>query len=113
MEQQIPLKKCKLWWPAWQQGIPFTSYGYFREITGEGYRFAVNPEMDSWLCENGDLMPINTAKLALKGIGYLKWNSFSILGDIVQVNTGTNGYIVRTYALEDLYFVGESYPQDE
>lgn len=117
MIQRIPLSKCKLWWPAWQQGIPFTSYGYANEVTGEGYRFRVDPEMDSWLCENGDLMPICTSKLEAKDIGVIKYTSFTVQpGGIVQVNLkvdGPHAYRVVYYALEELTFVGDTYSLDE
>lgn len=117
-KQRIPLSKCKLWWPAWQQGVPFTHYGYFREVSGEGYHFRVDPEMDSWLCENGDLMPISTAVLEDCDDGPIKWTSFSILSDgTVQVNymipDGKQEYHVDRYPLEALSFVGESYSLDE
>ena len=117
-KQRIPLSKCKLWWPAWQQGVPFTSYGYAREVTGEGYRFVVDPEMDSWLCENGDLMPINTSVLEDIDEGPIKWTSFSILRDgTVQVNYSIPGgkqeYHVDRYPIECLSFVGESYSLEE
>lgn len=117
MPNKIPLSKCKLWWPAWQQGIPFIAYGYSREVTGEGYRFTVDPEMDSWLCENGELMPISTSQLCDSVRGPLKYSSFSIInGREVQVNyriPGTDGYSVSHYPIERLSFVGETYSLDE
>lgn len=116
-KQRIPLSKCKLWWPAWQQGVPFTHYGYTREVGGEGYKFTVDPEMDSWLCENGDLMPISIAVLEDCDEGPIKWTSFSILGNgRVQVNykvPGSDGYHVDMYPIEALSFVGEAYSLDE
>lgn len=115
-KQRIPLSKCKLWWPAWQQGIPFTSYGYRKEVSGEGYRFTVDPEMDSWLCENGDLMPICTSRLEACECA-INYTSFTILpGGIVQVNEkveGPHAYRVTRYALGILSFVGECYSLDE
>ena len=114
---RIPLSKCKLWWPAWQQGIPFTHYGYFREVSGEGYKFIVDPEMDSWLCENGDLMPISTSTLEVTGKGPIKWTSFSVLPNgQVQVNFRDNKkdcYYVTYYAVGELSLVGETYSLDE
>lgn len=117
-KQRIPLSKCKLWWPAWQQGVPFIHYGYFKEVSGDGYKFTVDPEMDSWLCENGDLMPINTSVLEDCDDGPIKWTSFSILGDgTVQVNYAIPGerqtYKVDRYPIECLSFVGEAYSLDE
>lgn len=118
--QKIPLNKCKLWWPAWQQGIPFTSYGYTREVTGEGYRFTVDPEMDSWLCENGELMPICSSTLVLCQDGAdveIKWTSFTILpGGYVQVNyraQGHEGYHVDKFPVEQIAFAGETCSLDE
>lgn len=117
-KQRIPLSKCKLWWPAWQQGVPFTHYGYFKEVSGDGYKFMVDPEMDSWLCENGDLMPISDAVLEDCDEGPIKWTSFSILGDgRVQVNyrvpNGHQAFLISHYPIEALSFVGETYSLDE
>lgn len=118
MIQRIPLSKCKLWWPAWQMGIPFNAYGFTREVMGNGYKFTVDPEMDSWLCENGDLMPISTATLEDCDEGPIKWTSFKILpNNTVQVNLKMpdvrHGYHVDLYPLEALSFVGEAYSLDE
>lgn len=119
MKQKLSLKECKLWWPAWGQGIPFASYGYFREVSGEGYRFRVDPEIDSWLCPDGSLMPINSAVLADCDEGPIEWTSFTIMSDgRVQVNfqvdkTDGNGYRVSFYPLEALYFEGETFCEEE
>lgn len=118
-KRRLPLSKCKLWWPAWQQGIPFASFGYAHEVTGEGYRFSIDPEMDSWLCENGDLMPISTAVLENCNTGPIKCTSFTILSNgKVQVNyrlpnNRTETYHVHYYPIEELSFVGETYSLDE
>ena len=115
---QIPLKKCKLWWPAWQQGIPFTSYGYSKEVSGDGYQFNVDPEVDSWLCPNGELMPISTSTLkSSKTSDTVLFTSFTIAGDEVQVNylrdKASNGYLIRIFKLDELYFEGEAYSEDD
>lgn len=116
-KQRLPLSKCRLWWPAWQQGIPFECYGYFGEVAGPGYRFEVDKEMDSWLCEDGSLMPICSAVLEDCDEGPIQWTSFSILRNgRVQVNycvSSKNEYIVSYYPLEALSFVGETYSLDE
>lgn len=114
MIEKLPLRQCKLWWPAWQQGIPFDSYGYRAEISGDGYRFTVDPEMDSWLCPSGNLMPISGATLkscsTMDAISYL---SFSIIGGRVQVNRlvgkHNNEYVCTWYDIDDLYFEGFTY----
>lgn len=112
--QQIPLKKCKLWWPEWQQGIPFTSYGYDGHIKGSRYQFDVSPDMDSWLCEDGNIMPIESAKLYDVDEGQVEYTSFTILGDVVQVNNRKyGGYTVDYYTLDTLYFEGPTYAKDE
>ena len=115
MIQKLPLKNCKLWWPAWQQGIPFDAYGFTGAIEGEGYRFNVDSDMDSWLCPDGSLMPIATAKL-MTSKGEVKFSSFGILTDgRVQVNLlvdGLCGYHVEYHNLEDLYFLGDTYIDD-
>lgn len=116
-----PLRTLKLWWPAWQMGIPFTSYGYESAVKGEGYRFDVDEEMDSWLCANGHLMPINTSVLHAatpKGFEPLtNAKSFSIEGKRVQVNFSIAGlphaYSCKWYDLDELYFIGDAYEQDE
>lgn len=121
---RIPLSKCKLWWPAWQQGIPFTSYGYYggRKVFGEGYEFTVDKDMDSWLVppdetETRRLMPISGATLEDCDEGPINWTSFSILSDgRVQVNyqiPGENGCTVDFYPLDALSFVGDAYEDDE
>ena len=97
--------------------MPFTSYGYTGVISGDGYTFRVDTDMDSWLCPDGKLMPINTAKLYLKGTP-IEFTSFTILdAHHVQVNSLTrhkaNEYFCHVYDLEDLYFVGETYSEDE
>ena len=114
MKEQIPLKECKLWWPAWQQGITFTSYGYRAEVAGDGYSFRVDPEMDSWLCPDGKLMPISEATLKSRStLSAVSCTSFSIVGNKVQVNylvdKHSGGYSVKYYDLDDLYFEGEAY----
>lgn len=78
----------------------------------------VDPEMDSWLCENGDLMPISTSVLEDCDEGPIKCTSFSILNDgTVQVNYrmpgGFHEYHVDRYPIEALSFVGETYSLDE
>lgn len=117
VRRQLPLRKCKLWWPAWQQGIPFTAYGFTNAVTGDGYSFRVDPKMDSWLCVNGDLMPIDTSRLMHNETGRLKWTSFSFIDhDNVQVNfriPGADDYHIDIYAADDLYFEGATYSPDE
>ena len=121
--QRIYLTNLKLWWPAWQMGIPFRSFGYqgHRGISGEGYSFDVDTTMDSWLCEDGALMPIETAKLYRDNIDGarfpIKWTSFTIVDSKhVQVNyvlPHSDQYNVNYYKPEEIYFEGETYREDE
>ena len=116
-KQRIPLSKCKLWWPAWQQGIPFTKCGFDGGVGGPGYHFAVDKHMDSWLCPDGSLMPISGAVLEDCDEGPLKWTSFVILSNnTVQINyrvPNSDGFHIDRYPLEALSFVGETYSLDE
>lgn len=117
-KQRLPLSKCKLWWPAWQQGIPFTSFGFGDCVSGDGYQFHIDKDFDSWLCPDGSLMPISGAVLEDCDEGPLKWTSFVIRGDgVVQVNYRVPGqkqaYQIAHYPLEALSFVGDSYSLDE
>ena len=116
-KQRIPLSKCKLWWPAWQQGIPFTKYGFGRGVEGDGYYFTVDASMDSWLCLDGSLMPISGAVLEDCDEGPIKWTSFVIMSNgVVQINyrvPGSDGFLVSRYPVEALSFVGDTYSLDE
>lgn len=99
-------------------GIPFLAYGFGSEVSGNGYHFHVDREMDSWLCEDESLMPISGAVLEDCDEGPIKWTSFKILGrGIVQVNYRVPGvsqeYHVDRYPIEALSFVGETYSLDE
>ena len=113
---KLPLSECKLWWPSWQIGIPFKSFDG-RRIQGQGYEFRVDEELDSWLCRDGQLMPISTAKLEDCDEGPIDWSSFTILPDnTVQVNykvPGTDGYRIDLYPLEALSFNGYTYSDNE
>lgn len=114
----IWLKDCKLYWPAWNQGIPFTNYGYTKAVEGDGYLFKIDPEMDSWFDDTKRIcMPIATSVLYSKVCGKVPFTSFTILTDgRVQVNLCSqdgSGYSVNMYPLEDLYFEGETYSLDE
>lgn len=118
MIQRIPLSKCKLWWPAWQQGIPFTAYGYRGGISGDGYEFRVDKEMDSWLCENGDLMPVSTSRLEHITKGIIPFTTFIICSNgMVQINLAIPGgkqeYKITHYPISELSFVGDTYSLDE
>ena len=120
MKTKIPLRECKLWWPAWQQGIPFTTYGFQHghELKGDGYVFQVDPEMDSWLCPNGDLMPVSDAALMSCATGAaISWTSFTIIGSKVQVNAlvdkQESSYSCKYFDIDDLYFEGEAYRDDD
>ena len=115
MIQRIPLKDCKLWWPAWQIGIPFESFGYGTKVAGHNYSFIINREMDSWLCPDGSLMPIASSRLFCKETE-LPFSSFSIIKNRVQVNKRVDdeaAYTVYFYLLEDLYMVGDTYRDDD
>ena len=128
MEQRIPLKALRLWWPAWQCAIPFKAYGYGgvrKECSGEGYKFFVDPELDSWVLLNDSaaqcpypltspqLMPVSGARLEDCDEGPIDFTSFTIMGDgTVQVNykvPGTEGYHIDFYPIECLSMVGEVY----
>ena len=108
------LQTCKLWWPEWQQGIPFTSYGYTNTVSGPRYQFNVCPELDSWLCDDGSIMPMAEAKLCDVDEGPIDYTSFTILGDVVQVNNRKyGGYTVEYYTLRTLYFEGPTYEKGD
>ena len=94
------------------------SYGYGRKVSGPGYEFSVDPGMDSWLCENGDLMPIATSVLEDCDEGPIEFTSFTILSNgRVQVNVRLpdeyQEYHVYFYPIEALSFVGDSYSVNE
>lgn len=115
----IPLAELKLWWPAFQMGIPVESFGYQGNyIYGEGYRFKFDPEMDSFLVKQGEFLPVADASLVcLSKLGALDFESFTILKDTgqVQINSrgSTGGSIVKFYPLSQIYVQGESYTEDD
>ena len=116
MLSRLPIKDLKLWWPAWQIGIPINGFGHYdgKRVSGTGYIFDIEPEMDSWLCPDGKLMPMITAKLYSNG-EYIDYTSCSVIGDLIQVNKyhKIGGYSIYTIKLVDAYFEGEAYAEDE
>jgi hypothetical protein len=87
------------------------------KVAGNGYEFAVDPEMDSWLCPDGQLMPVASAVLEDCDEGPIQWTSLVILGNgTVQVNYKVpkeDGYHIDFYPLEALSFVGDTYSDIE
>lgn len=112
---KLRLEDCKLWWPAWQQGIPFTGCNHNNRVnvSGDNYVFNVDRNLDSWLCPDGSLMPIGDAVLEDVDEGPIEWTSLSILKDrTVQINfqpPGELGWRITYYRIEDLFFCGDTY----
>lgn len=118
MKTKLPLKDCKLWWPNWQMGIPFNSYGYrpYGAIAGDGYEFRVDVDVDCWLCPDGSLMPIGEAVLEDCDEGPIKYSSFTIVDENkVQVNCAREegGYTIDFYPLDALAFVGDTFNSED
>ena len=116
------LKDLRLWWPAWQRGIPIDSYGYEVNIaSGDRYYFKVDPEIDCWLVTENELLPISGASLYhLRNSSaereQLIYDSFTIMRDHnrVQFNKRTgDGYAVNILPLEEIFIDGETFPLEE
>lgn len=114
---KIPLSFCKLWWPAWYMGIPFTSYGYNGggRISGPGYHFDVDREVDCWIGIESDVfMPVESSSLYHLD-NRIACESFTILPGkrAVQVNMhepdSKHSYVVKFYPLDEMYMVGDTF----
>lgn len=114
----------KFWYPPFQMGIPFDSYG-FRNFRGgecignDEYIFATNKELDAFLLPNGELLPIDCATLCDAQGVVIPFDSFSIDRgkDCIQINKRTrdsNGYHCKVAKCSEIYIQGDSYdPFDE
>lgn len=117
------LKELRLWWTAWQRGIPIDSYGYDVGIaSGDRYYFKVDPEIDCWLVAEKELLPISGASLyRLRNNSVererLLCDSFTIMRDQnrVQLNkiVGVFSYAVEILPLNEVYIDGETFPLEE
>nr|DAT91734.1 MAG TPA: hypothetical protein [Caudoviricetes sp.] len=98
-------------------GIPFTSYGYNGggRISGPGYHFDVDREVDCWIGIESDVfMPVESSSLYHLD-NRIACESFTILPGkrAVQVNMrepdSKHSYVVKFYPLDEMYMVGDTF----
>lgn len=118
MKKTFSLDKVRLWWPAWQQSVPFATYIKDSRVEGHKYKFAIDKDMDSWTDDEGNFMPIADSALVDVEGHAVPFISFTKLPEgYVQVNNlidrGRNEYSVWRYLAKELFFLGEAYSLEE